>query len=255
MSIKFNSPNYPKTSVRNTLEQDQPPLGSQFQSYELNSAVNYYLLDPFQYSITKFDYYLPDGRATNSPSGGISSKDFERDPGLVYRGADLEKLIPAYTAEKKSVNDYRAQDYHRFLANEGYFNPGESTDNSDLWFYGSGNPNQGPAGAGLNVQETKHIIFPEAQRGGTDTRNLVKYSWSSINPTPDTTSWEAINYRPVNNNQNCEFFNYDNGYTTSSDSFKNNTHRSFGSVYNFDSDYCRSIGIQSPTSGSMPFAK
>ena len=252
--IKFNSPNFPKVSVKNTLDMDQPPLGTQFQSYELNSAVNHYLLDPFQYSITKFDYYLPNGKQTNNPQGGISSNAFERPPGLIYNGVDFEKILPSYTAVKKSVNDFPAQDYHRFLANDGYFNPNESTNNTDLWYYSAGNPTKGPSGAGVNVQEVKHIIFPEAQRGGTDTRNLVKYSWVNKNPTPDTTSWEAINYRTVNNNQNCEFFNYNNGYTTSTDSFKNN-YRSINQAYSFDSDYCRNIGISSPTSGSMPFAK
>jgi len=252
--IQFNSPNYSSVSVSNTLKADQPPLGSQFKSYELTGAVNHYLLDPFQYSITKFDYNLPDGRPTNSAKDSIPSSEFKNDPGLVYHGVDFETILPAYTAVKKSVNDFSAQDYHRFLANDGYFNPEESVNNTDLWYYGTGNPNKGPSGAGLNVQEVKHIIFPEAQRGGTDTKNLAKYSWANKNPTPDVSSWEAINYRTVNNNQNCEFFNYNNGYTTSSDSFKNNFNKSFDKAYSFDSNYCRNIGILSPTSGSMPFA-
>ncbi len=41
------------------LNPNQPPLGTQFKSYELNKAINYYLLDPFQYSITKFNYANP----------------------------------------------------------------------------------------------------------------------------------------------------------------------------------------------------
>jgi hypothetical protein len=50
MDIQFsNTQNFPPASVQNTLKEDQQPLGTQFRSYELNSAVNYYLLDPFQY--------------------------------------------------------------------------------------------------------------------------------------------------------------------------------------------------------------
>ena len=42
--------------VEEQLVPNQPPLGTQFKSYELNKAVNYYVLDPFQYAITKFNY-------------------------------------------------------------------------------------------------------------------------------------------------------------------------------------------------------
>jgi len=256
MDITYNSPNYPPVSVKNTLTEDQKPLGTQFRSYELNGAVNYYLLDPFQYSITKFDYRLPNGQQTNK-NNGINQNDLKNSPGLIYRSVNFDKLLPAYTAVKKSVNDFPAQDYHRFLANDGYFNPNEGKDNKDLWYYGADEISQksnlvgGPA---LNVQEVDHIIFPEPQRGGTNTQNLAKYSWTSKLPMKDTTSWESINYKPVDNNQNCEFFNYNNGYSTSTDSFKNQFNKSFDKVYNFDSEYCRNIGILGPKSGSMPFA-
>ena len=77
-NINYNSPNFPPASVQNTLQEDQQPLGTQFRSYELNRAVNYYLLDPFQYSITKFDYNLPNGEPTNKRGDdSISSKDFK----------------------------------------------------------------------------------------------------------------------------------------------------------------------------------
>lgn len=148
--------------------QDNPnqlPLGAQFKDFELNSAVNYYTLDPFQYAITKFDYKLPDGSYTTTKPN---------DTGLIYKGLEINKLLPSFTATKKSVNDFPAQSYHRFLANDGYFNPQESLNNDDLWYYGA-NPN----GAGVNVQEVNHIIFPEAQRGGLNSTNLAKYSWTS----------------------------------------------------------------------------
>ena len=246
--MEYSSPNYPPTSVQNTLKQDQQPLGTLFKSYELNSAVNYYLLDPFQYSITKFNYTLPNGKQSN--------KNTEKNEGLIYRDVNFDTLLPAFTATKKSVNDFPAQSYHRFLANDGYFNPQESTDNTDLWFYGADEimqKNNLVGGAALNVQEVQHIIFPEPQRGGTDTKNLAKYSWVSKLPKRDTSSWEAINYTPVDNSQNCEFFNYNNGYTTSTDSFKIQN-ESFNKVYSFDSNYTRDIGISSPMSGSMPYA-
>jgi hypothetical protein len=245
MEINFkNQQNFPPKNVTSTLKSDQKPLGTQFPSYQLNSAINYYLLDPFQYSITKFDYYLPDGKPTNTTEMSVDSKDFKNDPGLIYRQVDFDTLLPTFTAVKKSVNDFPAQDYHRFMANEGYFNPKEGKDNSDLWYYGAQRPDN-IQGAPLNVQEVNHIIFPEAQRGGTDTKNLAKYSWTSQLPKRDTTSWESNNYKPVDNNQNCQFFNYNNGY--------NKVDKSVNKVYQFDSNYTRSIGISSPDSGSMPF--
>jgi len=249
MDINYlNTQNYPPVSINNTLKEDQQPLGTQFRSYELNGAINYYLLDPFQYSITKFDYNLPNGQPTSN--GRVNTN------GLVYRDIDFDTLLPTFTAVKKSANDVTAMDYHRFLANDGYFNTNESTNNDDLWYYGAdkiAQQNNHVGGAPLNVQETNHIIFPEATRGGTNTQLLAKYSWTSKVPIRDTTSWEAINYTPVDNTQNCEFFNYNRGYTTSSDSFKNKFNNSFEKVYSFDSNYLRGIGITSPDEGSMPY--
>jgi len=250
----YNSPNMVKGTVAEQLVEDQPPLGTQFKSYELNQATNFYTLDPFQYSITKFDYGLPNGQRTASVSGATSLAvppgDYKNDPGLIYRGVNFEKLLPSYTATKKSVNDFPAQSYHRFMANEGYFNPLESIDNSDLWYYGAANnarmSSAGIAGAPLNVQEVNHIIFPEPQRGGTNTALLTKYSWSNFT-APKSDSWEGQNAKSVNNNQNCQFFNYNSGYTT------DRTLQPFDNVYSFDSNYCRSIGISPEYTGSMPF--
>jgi hypothetical protein len=217
---------------------DQQPLGSQFKSYELTEASNYYTLDPFQYSITRFQYNLPEDIKSNLNSPNV---------GLVYKQVDFEKILPSYTAEKKSVNDFPAQSYHRFNANEGYFNPGESVDNSDLWYYGAdkiAKMNSGISGAALNVQEVNHIIFPEAQRGGLNTQSLAKYSWSPTIAKDSTSikSWEEENTIPVNNDNNCKFFNYNSNLSVP-----------FDKVYSFDSNYCRQIGTNSPTNGSMPF--
>lgn len=246
-AINFNSPNYNNGTVSEQLNPNQQPLGTQFKSYELNQASNYWTLDPFQYSITKFDYNLP-GHQKSQP--GVDSKDFKNDPGLIYKDVDFEKLLSNYTAEKKSVNDFPAQSYHRFEANNGYFNPQESVNNTDLWYYGSENVASkngiGVGGAPLNVQEVNHIIFPEPQRGGLDSRNLTKYSWSNTT-TKDSGSWEHQNKVSINNNQNCQFFNYNSGYNID----KNN--QPFDRVYNFDSEYCRNIGINGPYEGSMPF--
>jgi len=239
------------SAVQYELNPNQPPLGAQFKSYELNKAVNYYTLDPFQYSITKFDYNVPGKSAVSSP--GIDQKDFKYDPGLVYRGVDFEKLLPSFTSEKKSVNDFPAQSYHRFLANEGYFNPGESTNNTDLWYYGADSNSRtngiGAAGAPLNVQEVNHIIFPEPQRGGTNTQQMSKYSWTSSDTKyiNDKVSWESENYQPVDNSQNCEFFNYNSGYSNPQQ------HNNFNQVYSFDSNYLRSINVNPSYRGSMPF--
>jgi len=242
----YNSPNMELGTVAQALEENQPPLGTQFKSYELNQASNHWTLDPFQYSITKFDYNFP-GKASDV---SVSSDDFKNDPGLIYRGVNFETLLPSYTQTKKSVNDFPAQSYHRFLANNGYFNPQESVNNTDLWYYGANNNARtnglGIAGAPLNVQEVNHIIFPEAQRGGTDSRNLAKYSWSNFTEARGG-SWEGDNVNSVNNNQNCQFFNYNSGYTVD----RNKT--PFNKVYSFDSNYCREIGINDQYTGSMPF--
>ena len=247
MGNMYNSPNMEKGNVTEHLAENQPPLGSQFKGYQLNEAVNFYTLNPFQYSITKFDYQFPDGRKVNEDDS-ISPKDFKNDPGLMYRGINFEKLLPSFTQTKKSVNDFPAQSYHRFLANDGYFNPQESINNTDLWYYGADNNARtnglGIAGAPLNVQEVNHIIFPEAQRGGTDSRNLTKYSWSNFTQIP-TDSWESEVIKPVNNNKNCEFFNYNSKYSS--------PEQPFHKVYSFDSNYCREIGISPEYTGSMPF--
>ena len=243
----YNSPNMQKGTISEELEENQPPLGTQFKSYELNQATNHYTLDPFQYSITKFYYNFPDGRKTVlSGANTTSVSPGEVNPGLIYRDINFEKLLPAFTQTKKSVNDFPAQSYHRFLANDGYFNPQESINNSDLWYYGADNNARtnglGIAGASLNVQEVNHIIFPEAQRGGTNSQNLAKYSWSNFKEQRND-SWESENINNVDNNKNCEFFNYNSRYTNQPQP----------SVYSFDSNYCRDIGISSKYNGSMPF--
>ena len=249
-NINYNSPNMVKGTVAEELSPQQPPLGSKFKNYQLNQAVNYYTLDPFQYSITKFDYSLPNGNSTVSAAESQNSYAGESNAGLVYRGINFEKLLPSFTATKKSVNDFTAQSYHRFEANNGYFNPMESVDNTDLWYYGADDNARingyGIAGAPLNVQEVNHIIFPETQRGGTNSKNLAKYSYSNFTEERDG-SWEGRNINGVDNNQNCQFFNYNSGYTTDRNAIP------FEKVYSFDSDYARSIGINAQYTGSMPF--
>lgn len=242
-----NSPNMTRGTVAEQLQTEQPPLGTKFKSYELNQAVNYYTLDPFQYSITRFNYTTRDG-SSGKNDVRISSNDFKNDPGLIYKNVDFEKLLPTFTQEKKSVNDFRAQSYNRFEANDGYFNPDEGVNNKDLWFYGADSiANQsglGVAGAALNVQEINHIIFPEAQRGGLDTKNLIKYSGTNYTP-PVSGTWESEN--KTTTPDNCKYFDYNTGYTT------DRNKQPFDRVYNYDSEYCRSIGISGPYEGSMPF--
>jgi hypothetical protein len=136
------------------------------------------------------------------------------------------------------------------MANQGYFNPNEANNNTDLWYYGAAEnrfADIGLTGAPLNVQEVNHIIFPEAQRGGLNSSNLAKYSWVNTQGPKQMVSWEGRNSHAIDNNKNCEFFNFNNTYS------KNFNGRPVNEVYSFDSEYCRSIGISSPTSGSMPF--
>lgn len=250
----YNSPNMSIFTVSDQLKSDQQPLGAKFKSYELNKAVNYYTLDPFQYNITKFQYYLPGGEPTNKNTG-IPSKDFKNDPGLVYKDINFEKLLPTFTGEKKSAKDLRALDYHRFEANNGYFNPKEAVNNTDLWYFGANDISNNSAfkiaGKQLNVQETKHIIFPEPERGGTNTQLLTKYSWAphfSKKSQGDDISWESKNDTSTDKfvNTNCSFFNFN---TRNYDAFND----SFDEVYSFDSNYCRNIGISSKSQGVMPY--
>ena len=106
----FDSTNVSKPTGNEVISQLQPnqqPLGTQFRSYELNKASNYYTLDPFQYSITKFKYNIP-GASNASPADGLNKivvgkNDFQNDPGLVYKDVYFERLLPAYTSTKKSV--------------------------------------------------------------------------------------------------------------------------------------------------------
>jgi hypothetical protein len=246
--IRFNSQNYSPSTVSEELQPNQQPLGTKFKSYEQNQAISYYLLNPFQYSITKFDYSI-DQNAPKNPNT-VSQNDFKNDPGLVYKDVDLEQLLPTFTAEKKSANDVPAQDYHRFMAGNGYFNPRENENNNkDLWYYGSQeiamHNGFGVAGPGLNVQEVNHIIFPEPQRGGLNSQTLVKYSWENTNYHHNP-SWESQNIESINNEQNCKFFNWNGKYNDP-------TPTPFDKVYTFDSDYCKKIGIEGPLSGSMPY--
>jgi hypothetical protein len=237
---------------------DQNPLGSQFKSYELNRAINYYLLDPYQYAITKFDYANPKvvPGATSTFDTNNTLKNTPDPNGLIYKGIDVETLLPAYTSSKKSENDYTAGSYHRFEANDGYFNPLESVDNTDLWYYGASEiarNNNGTSGAVLNVQEENHIIFPEAQRGGLNSTNLAKYSWNNTQEFKNKESWEAQSFNQIHpngidNNQNCQFFNYNNYYSNDKNAVP------VDKVYSFDSNYTRQIGISSPTSGTMPYS-
>ena len=213
----------------------QQPLGSRFKSYELTAASNYWTLDPFQYSITKFKFNLPSHDPAVETGITVNESDFKNDPGLVYKQVDFEKLLPSYTSEKKSVNDFPAQSYHRFQANEGYFNPNEGTDNTDLWYYGA------TGGAALNVQEPNHIIFPEPQRGGLNSQSVARYSSVSTTSSrigDSIKSWEEENFIPVKDH--CKLFSYNDRYSADHES-KN----LFDKVYSFDTEYCRSIGILS----------
>ncbi len=209
-------------------------LGTRFPDHELTRAVGTYVLDPYQYSITKFEW-----------SSGHQQP--EKD-GLVYRGVNFEKLLPEYDLDRRSAKDYRAQDYHRFLSNDGFFKPDENEYSNTLWYNGANRLAQqnGYAGAGLNVQEERHIIFPEASRGGVDTKNLAKYSWSNVQPN-QSGSWEYSNSPAmgVNNESNCEFFSWN----------KNTYSDDYSKIYSFDSNYLRNIGIIRPETGTMPYSR
>jgi len=168
-----------------------------FNKFTLGEAPVNWILDPVQYQIKPINYK------------SVTNDTFE------HTG------ISEYTKTKKSVNDIRAQDYHRFQANEGFFNPKQS---KDLWYYDS---KGGPA---LNVQEYQHIILPESQRGGLNTSQLVKHSW--------------------NEPGRCQQFNYNtrNNYIPGP-----GLQDSIGNIYQFDSNYLRSIKTISQREGSMPY--
>jgi hypothetical protein len=208
------------------------PLGLKFKSYELTKATNEYILDPYQYKITKFNTSLP-----NSPM--LQQRPVQG--GLQYNSVGFDALLPTYTSVKRSENDLTAQDFHRFEANSGFFRPTDS----NLWYRGADiiATNTGLGGKALNVQEEQHIIFPEAQRGGINSKQLVKYSMTSTKAPVRGTDWESQNALPVNNNENCKAFSYNARYSPNINQ---------PNPYKFDSNYCRSIGISRPDEGSMP---
>jgi hypothetical protein len=174
---------------------------SNFNKYTLGESPVNWVLDSVQYQVKPINYSVP-----------TDNERFE------HTG------ISEYTKTKKSINDLRAQDYHRFQSNEGFFNAREPTDKSDLWYYRS---TGGPA---LNVQEYQHIILPESQRGGLNTNQMIKQSW--------------------NEPGRCNQFDYNtrNNYNPGA-----GLPDSIGSVYQFDSNYLRSIKTISPREGSMPY--
>jgi len=138
------------------------PLGTQFNSYELNTAINYYLLSPYQYSLNKPLYFTQTGTALDGVTYGMQ-----------YSSTYYDVLLPTDTGAKKSVNDYPSQSYNRFQSGDGEF----STTNDKLW-YKEGSIN---GGVGLNPQETEHIILTENNRGGLNTSQFIKYSLDETN--------------------------------------------------------------------------
>jgi hypothetical protein len=135
------------------MNQELPPIGTMYQGYNLTEAINEYVLDPNQYSITNFKF--------GNNQGSIS--------GLVYKNVpDFNQLNNEYDLDRRSSKDISALSYRQFLSGNGEF---DSTNNKqNLWY---STASGGPA---LTPQVTEHIILEESQRGGLNTNNLVKYS-------------------------------------------------------------------------------
>ena len=166
------------------------PLGTLYNTYTTTKAINEWVLDPHQYSITKFKF---------------SNKLQGSSEGLIYSDVDLKSFDSEYDLDRRSSKDISALSYRRFTNGNGDF----EIDNKNLWYHNN------TGGAKLNVQEPKHIILTESQRGGLNTSNLVKYS-SLYNDT-------------------CGNFNYNNRYSSGMESQFN--------PYVFDSEYCKKIKI------------
>jgi hypothetical protein len=203
------------------------PLGIKYYSTtELTKATNAWILDPYQYKITQFDFKIP-GKE-------LSLKDHTQDPGLNYNITG--DLRCTNTAVKRSEKDITALSYHQFLSNDGYFNPQQDVfHDSELWYYGASDIRNktGIAGPQLTPQRLEHIIFPEAQRGGLNTTILSKYSTVNKPEVISKISWENQNAKVVNNDV-CRFFKFP---------------RQERSVYDFDSNLIRSMDIGD---GTMP---
>lgn len=122
-------------------------------------------------------------------------------------------LLPVYSRTLRSANDFSGLSFGRFESGDGYFVPGQTTLTSQVW-------------AKTDVQQPRHVILPEAQRGGLHSRQLVKESW---------------------NTPNCRDFSFNARYGLGP--------RSFNDVYKYNSDYCRGIGISSEQQGSMPYSQ
>jgi hypothetical protein len=165
------------------------PIGTIYNSYNTNQAINEWLLDPNQVSITKINY------SNENDDSGIE--------GLVYKDVpNFNKLVNIYDLDRKSSKDVSALSYGRFLSGNGYFNPLETTiNNKGLWYYGA---NGGPA---LSEQDPYHIILYESQRGGLNTSNLIKYS--SILDDKCTLFNYNERYKRLKNKVNPYIFDYD----------------------------------------------
>jgi len=124
-----------------------------------------------------------------------------------------KSLLPVYSRVSKSANDFSGLSFGRFQSGDGYFSSDQNSTNSQnrIW-------------ATTDVQQPRHIIQAESQRGGLHSSQLVKESW---------------------NTPNCTDFSFNSRYMLGD--------REMNEVYKYNSNYCRNIGISSEQQGSMPY--
>jgi hypothetical protein len=172
---------------------EESPLGNKYPSYLNSLAQSEWISDKIQY-----------------PQVPLSLE--------YYKNADI-KSIDTYDLDRHSSKDISALSYSRFLSGNGDINYSccfnmqndenkLGNQNKELWYYNAN------GGAELTPQNVNNIILIEAQRGGVNTSNLVKYN---------------------NKYGDCNMFDYNSKY---SNNVFDNT-----SPYEFDYSYLQKIHI------------
>ena len=72
-------------------------LGSEFKGYELNQAINYYLLSPYQYSLNEPKFTVP-GLIVPSIKAGMQYDDTIKP---VEKLTNIKHFLPIETSTKK----------------------------------------------------------------------------------------------------------------------------------------------------------
>ena len=133
------------------------------------TAVNDYIQNPIRnpnIQIMSNDEKAPwpstKGKNSITQLSPQQKKDNERWPLSKYLDTG-KSLLPVYSRTSRSANDFSGLSFGRFQQDGGFFNPDGIP---QVW-------------APTDVQQVRHIIQAESQRGGLHSRQMVKESWNT----------------------------------------------------------------------------